>query len=97
MEAIIEQSRVFYFDWELDLLHWFQSIHNDVLDWLVPKITSLGNAGWFWIVVTLLFLILPYNRKIFQQHQQQPIREREGHLCGRCGFYGHQEMSGGLC
>ena len=64
MEAIIEQSRVFYFDWELDLLHWFQSIHNDVLDWLVPKITSLGNAGWFWIVVTLLFLILPYNRKI---------------------------------
>ena len=64
MEAIIEQSRVFYFDWELDLLHWFQSIHNDVLDWLVPKITSLGNAGWFWIVVTLLLLILPYNRKI---------------------------------
>ena len=64
MEAIIEQSRVFYFDWELDLLHWFQSIHNDVLDWLVPKISSLGNAGWFWIVVTLLLLILPYNRKI---------------------------------
>ena len=64
MEAIIEQSRVFYFDWELDLLHWFQSIHNTALDWLVPKITMLGNAGWFWIVVTLLLLILPYNRKI---------------------------------
>ena len=64
MEAIIEQSRVFYFDWELDLLHWFQSIHNDVLDWLVPKITSLGNAGWFWIVVALLLMIVTYNRKI---------------------------------
>ncbi len=64
MEAIIEQSRVFYFDWELDLLHWFQSIHNTVLDWLVPKITMLGNAGWFWIVVTLLLLVLPLNRKM---------------------------------
>ena len=64
MEAIIAQSRIFYFDWELDLLHWFQSIHNTALDWLVPKITMLGNAGWFWIVVTLLLLILPYNRKI---------------------------------
>ena len=64
MEAIIEQSRVFYFDWELDLLHWFQSIHNTVLDWLVPKITMLGNAGWFWIAVTLLFLVLPLKRKM---------------------------------
>lgn len=64
MEAIIEQSRVFYFDWELDLLHWFQSIHNTVLDWLVPKITMLGNAGWFWIAVTLLLLVLPFNRKM---------------------------------
>lgn len=64
MEAIIEQSRVFYFDWELDLLHWFQSIHNTVLDWLVPKITMLGNGGWFWIAVTLLLLVLPFNRKM---------------------------------
>lgn len=64
MDAIIEQSRVFYFDWELDLLHWFQSIHNTVLDWLVPKITMLGNAGWFWIAVTLLLLFLPLNRKM---------------------------------
>lgn len=64
MDAIIEQSRVFYFDWELDLLHWFQSIHNTVLDWLVPKITMLGNAGWFWIAVTLLLLVLPLNRKM---------------------------------
>lgn len=64
MDAIIEQSRVFYFDWELDLLHWFQSIHNTVLDWLVPKITMLGNAGWFWIAVTILLLVLPLNRKM---------------------------------
>ena len=58
------RGNVFYFDWELDLLHWFQSIHNTFLDWIVPKITSLGNAGWFWIVVVLILLILPYNRKM---------------------------------
>jgi undecaprenyl-diphosphatase len=64
MEAIIESSKVFYFDWELDLLHWFQSIHNGFLDFIVPKITFLGNAGWFWIVLTALLLILPFNRKM---------------------------------
>ena len=57
-------GNIFYFQWELDLLHWFQSIHNEFLDFIVPKITFLGDAGWFWIIVALLFLILPYNRKI---------------------------------
>ena len=57
-------GNIFYFDWELDLLHWFQSIHNSFLDWIVPKITMLANGGWFWIVVTLLLLILPFNRKM---------------------------------
>ncbi len=64
MEAIIESSNVFYFNWELDLLHWMQSIHNSFLDFIMPKITFLGNGGWFWIVVTLLFLLLPFNRKM---------------------------------
>ena len=57
-------GNVFYAQWELDLLHWFQSIHNSVLDFIVPKITFLGNAGWFWILVALLLIILPYNRKM---------------------------------
>jgi len=57
-------GNVFYFQWELDLLHWFQSIGNDALDFIVPKITFLGDAGWFWIVATLLLIILPFNRKI---------------------------------
>ena len=64
MEAIIENSNIFYSQWELDLLHWFQSIHNIVLDWIVPKITMLANGGWFWIVATLLLLLLPLYRKI---------------------------------
>ena len=57
-------GNVFYFQWELDLLHWFQSIHNSVLDFIVPKITMLGDGGWFWIVVILLLLLLPFNRKM---------------------------------
>ena len=57
-------GNIFYFDWELDLLHWFLGIHNEFLDWIVPKITMLGNGGWFWIVVILLLLILPYNRRM---------------------------------
>lgn len=57
-------GNVFYFDWELNLLHWFQSIHTDLLDFIFPKITFLGNGGWFWIVVTLLLMILPFNRKM---------------------------------
>ncbi len=57
-------GNIFYFDWELDFLHWLQGMHNDVLDFILPKITFLGNAGWFWIAVILLLLILPYNRKL---------------------------------
>ena len=63
MEAIIESSREFFFPWELDLLHWFQSIHNEFLDFIVPKITFLGDKGWFWIVLTLIFLVVPKSRK----------------------------------
>ena len=63
LQAIIDGSRVFYFDWELDLLHWFQNIHNTFLDFIVPKITSLGNGGWFWIAITLLLIFIPSKRK----------------------------------
>ena len=41
-------GNVFYFDREMDLLRWFQAIHNPVLDFIMPKITFLGNGGWFW-------------------------------------------------
>lgn len=64
MESINNIGNIFYFDWELNLLYWFQSIHNSVLDFIVPKITFLGDAGWFWIVVILLLLIIPFNRKM---------------------------------
>jgi undecaprenyl-diphosphatase len=57
-------GNIFYYNWELDLLNWFQGIRNEVLDVIVPKITFLGGAGWFWILVALVFMIIPFNRKI---------------------------------
>ena len=57
-------GNIFYFDWELDLLHWFQSIHNPILDFIVPKITFLGNGGWFWIAIVIALLILKSTRKL---------------------------------
>ena len=59
-----ELGNIFYFKWELDFLHWIQSIRTPALDAIVPKITSLGDSGLLWIIVILVFLILPYNRKI---------------------------------
>lgn len=57
-------GNVFYFQWELDFLHWLQDKHSNFLDFIMPKITFLGDAGWFWILVVILFLVLPYNRKV---------------------------------
>ena len=48
---------VFYFEWEYNLLMWFQSIRNTFLDFIMPKISFLGNSGWFWIVTALALLI----------------------------------------
>lgn len=39
------------------ILDWIQAhVRNPILDYLVPKITMLGNAGVLWIVLTLLCL-----------------------------------------
>ena len=57
-------GNVFYFDWEMDLLHWFQSIRNPFLDFIVPKISFLANGGWFWGLLVLLLIALPVKRKL---------------------------------
>lgn len=60
---IANMGNVFYFNWEFDLLYWFQSIHNPILDKIVVVITSLGNAGIFWILLTLVMLIVCKDKK----------------------------------
>lgn len=57
-------GNVFYFDWEMDLLYWFQSIHHPILDKIVVAITSLGNSGIFWILLTIAMLILCKDKRV---------------------------------
>ena len=39
------------------ILDWIQQyVRNAPLDWIVPKLTLLGNAGMIWIVLTLICL-----------------------------------------
>lgn len=56
-----------FFDclWQLDssILLWFQSLRQE---WMTPFwkfITSLGNAGWFWIALSLLLVCFGRTRR----------------------------------
>ncbi|MGN0317548.1 MAG: phosphatase PAP2 family protein [Lachnospira sp.] len=42
---------------ELEILHWFASLHNPVLDTIMYGFTLLGEAGIFWIIIAALMLI----------------------------------------
>lgn len=48
---------------ELDILDWFQTLHTPGLDKFMTSVTKLGDAGIFWIIVTLIFLLVPKMRK----------------------------------
>ncbi|MGN0378194.1 MAG: phosphatase PAP2 family protein [Butyrivibrio sp.] len=50
-------------DWELSLLHWFQSIHNPALDVIMKSFTFLGNIGLIWILLALVLLFIPKYRQ----------------------------------
>ena len=45
---------------EIQILHWFESLHNPVLNPIMYGITTLGDKGLFWILMALMCLtILP--------------------------------------
>lgn len=41
---------------ELEILHWFESLHTPILDYIMYVITCLGNAGLVWILLALAML-----------------------------------------
>ena len=41
---------------EIQILHWFETLHNPITNPIFYVITTLGNAGWFWIVLAVLML-----------------------------------------
>ena len=50
--------------WEIDFLNAVQHLlRNEFLDVIMPFISALGNAGIFWILLTLVLLIIPKTRK----------------------------------
>ena len=49
--------------WEFTILDALQQIHTPLLDKILVFITSLGNAGWFWIVLGLVLLCVKKYRK----------------------------------
>lgn len=49
---------------DFQILDWIQAnLRSPALDWLVPKITFLCEAGWFWIALTVLFLVWKKHRR----------------------------------
>ena len=48
---------------ELQILHWFESLHNPVTDPIMYAVTCLGNAGIFWILLCAVFLFIPVFKK----------------------------------
>ena len=49
--------------WEFEWLYALQDIHNPILDKIMVVVSTIGNAGIFWILVGLLLLIPKRYRK----------------------------------
>ena len=50
--------------WETDLVLWFYSIHNCVLDPLMKSVSLFASAGFIWILISLaIFCFSKSNRK----------------------------------
>lgn len=54
----------FAFNFDLPILEWIaQNMTNPLLDTVMPLITLLGDAGIFWILVSVIMLCIPKYRK----------------------------------
>lgn len=49
--------------WEFSILDALQNLHTPLFDRIMVFVTSLGNAGWFWIVLGLGLMISKKYRK----------------------------------
>ena len=43
---------------EIQILHWFESLHNPITNPIMYGITSLGNGGIFWIILAAAMLLI---------------------------------------
>lgn len=50
--------------WEFEFLYWLQGLHTGWLDWLMTRITMLGDHGFFWVGLGVILFCLKRTRKI---------------------------------
>lgn len=60
----IKKKEDIFMSWELSVLHWFESIHNPVLDAIMKVITMFGDSGIFFIALSAIFIIFKKTRKM---------------------------------
>ena len=54
----------YIYNMDIAILDWIQSVFKCAfLDWFMPIVTSLGNAGIVWIIICVLLLIYKKTRK----------------------------------
>lgn len=44
-------------EWDHLALHWINSHHHPVLDWILVPVSFLGEGGWIWILTGLILII----------------------------------------
>lgn len=49
---------------EFEILDFFQTLHNTILTWIMKVASSLGDAGFIWILLAVILLIIPRTRKV---------------------------------
>lgn len=51
--------------WEIDFLKFIiENLQSEMLNQIMNVITSLGNAGFIWILITVVFIIIPDTRAV---------------------------------
>ena len=49
---------------EFEILNFFQELHTPVLIWIMRAASRLGDAGFIWILLAVILLLIPKTRKI---------------------------------
>lgn len=49
---------------EFEILNFFQELHTPVLTWIMRAASRLGDAGFIWILLAVILLLIPKTRKI---------------------------------
>lgn len=50
--------------WEFDLLYAIQNMHSPILDKIMIALSTIGNAGIFWMALAVIFFITKKYRKL---------------------------------